>query len=83
MRFSSLEYTCKCSAKNCHSPGVGIIVVVFVTVAFFRRKTYLTPFVALLVFSLCPLDISVGVGAFVIGLSQISSFLSLGYTHTN
>ena len=26
--------------------------------------------------SLCPLDISVGVGAFVIGLSQISSFLS-------
>ena len=27
-------------------------------------------------FSLCPFDISVGVGAFVIGLSQISSFLS-------
>ena len=28
------------------------------------------------VFSLCPFDIPVGVGAFVIGLSQISSFLS-------
>ena len=26
--------------------------------------------------SLCPFDISVGVGAFVVGLSQISSFLS-------
>ena len=32
---------------------------------------------ALFVLSLCPFDISVGVGAFVIGLSQISSFLSL------
>ena len=32
---------------------------------------------ALFVFSLCPFDISVGVVAFVIGLSQISSFLSL------
>ena len=32
-------------------------------------------FVTLL--SLCPFDISVGVGAFVIGLSQISSFFSL------
>ena len=31
---------------------------------------------ALFVFSLCPFDISVGVGAFVIGLGQISSFLS-------
>ena len=31
---------------------------------------------ALLVLSLCPFDISVGVGAFVIGLSQISSFFS-------
>ena len=29
------------------------------------------------VLSLCPFDISVGVGAFVIGLSQISSFFSL------
>ena len=27
--------------------------------------------------SLCPFDISVGVGAFVIGLGQISSFLSI------
>ena len=31
-------------------------------------------FVALFVLSLCPFDISVGVGAFVIGLGQISSF---------
>ena len=30
----------------------------------------------LFVLSLCPYDISAGVGAFVIGLSQISSFLS-------
>ena len=33
-------------------------------------------FVALFVLSLCPFDFSVGVGAFVIGLGQISSFLS-------
>ena len=33
-------------------------------------------FVALFVLSLCPFDISVGVGAFVIGLSQICSFFS-------
>ena len=32
-------------------------------------------FVALFLLSLCPFDISVGVGAFVIGLDQISSFL--------
>ena len=32
---------------------------------------------ALFVLSLCPLGFSVGVGASVIGLSQISSFLSL------
>ena len=32
---------------------------------------------ALFVLSLCPFDISVGVGAFVIGLSQISSIFSL------
>ena len=37
-------------------------------------------FVALFVLSLCPFDISVGVGAFVNG--QISSFLSL-HTWTN
>ena len=35
-------------------------------------------FVALFVLSLCPFDISVGIWAFVIGLGQISSFLSLG-----
>ena len=33
-------------------------------------------FVALFVLSLCPFDISVGVGAFVIGLGHIFSFLS-------
>ena len=32
---------------------------------------------ALFLLSLCPFDISVGGGAFVIGLGQISSFLSL------
>ena len=32
---------------------------------------------ALFVLSLCPFDISAGVGAFVIGLSQISSFSSI------
>ena len=37
---------------------------------------YMYFFVALFVLSLCPFDISVGVGAFVIGLSQISSFFS-------
>ena len=33
-------------------------------------------FVALLLLSLCPFDISAGVRAFVIGLSEISSFFS-------
>ena len=37
-------------------------------------------FVALFVLSLCPFDISVGVGTFVIGLSQISSFLLIHVT---
>ena len=36
-------------------------------------------FMTLFVLSLCRFDICVGVGAFVIGLSQISSFLSLLY----
>ena len=34
----------------------------------------------LVLFHSCPFDISVGLGAFVIGLGQISSFLSL-YLH--
>ena len=38
-------------------------------------------FVALFVLSLWPFDISVGVGAFVIGLSQMSYFLSI-YNYT-
>ena len=38
-----------------------------------------TFFEALFVLSLCPFDISAGVGAFVIGLSQIFSVLSLSY----
>ena len=42
-----------------------------------RNRCLTDLFVALFVLSLCPFDISVGVGAFVIGLSQISSFLSL------
>ena len=41
-----------------------------------RNRCLIDFFVALFVLSLCPFDISVGVGAFVIGLSQISSFLS-------
>ena len=36
---------------------------------------------ALFVLSLCPFDISVGIGAFVIGLGQISSFLSFILIH--
>ena len=42
-----------------------------------RNRCLIELFVAFFVLSLCPFDISVGVGAFVIGLSQISSFLSL------
>ena len=41
-----------------------------------RNRCLIELFVALFVLSLCPFTISVGVGAFVIGLSQISSFLS-------
>ena len=40
------------------------------------NKERVYTFVALFVLSLCPDDISVGVWAFVIGLSQISSFFS-------
>ena len=46
-----------------------------------RNRCLIDLFVALFVLSLCPFDISVGVEAFVIGLSQISSFLSLVYKH--
>ena len=42
-----------------------------------RNLCVIELFVALFVLSLCPFDISVGVGAFVIGLSQISSFFLL------
>ena len=42
-----------------------------------RNYCLIELFVALFVLSLCPFDISVGEGAFVIGLGQISSFLSL------
>ena len=41
------------------------------------RRYAIEHFVALFVLSLCAFDISVGVGAFVIGLSQISSFFYL------
>ena len=42
-----------------------------------RNRCLIELFVTLFMLSLCPFDISVGVGAFVIGLGQISSFLSL------
>ena len=42
-----------------------------------RNRCVIQLFVALFVLSLCPFDISVCVGAFAIGLSQISSFLYL------
>ena len=42
-----------------------------------RNRCVIECFVALFVLSLCPFDISVGVGAFVTGLSQISSFSPL------
>ena len=42
-----------------------------------RNHCLIELFVPLFVLSLCPFDISVGVGAFVIGLGLISSFLSL------
>ena len=38
-----------------------------------RKHCEIELFVALFVLSLCPFDISAGVGAFIIGLSQISS----------
>ena len=41
-----------------------------------RKRCVIELFVALFVLSLCLFDIPVGVGAFVIGLSQISSFFS-------
>ena len=41
-----------------------------------RNRCLIELFVTLCVLSLCPFDISVDVGAFVIGLGQISSFLS-------
>ena len=41
-----------------------------------RDRCVIELFVALFVLSLCPFDISVGVGAFVIGLDQISFFFS-------
>ena len=44
-----------------------------------RNRCLIELFVALFVLLLCPFDISVGVGAFVIGLGQISSFLSSEY----
>ena len=45
----------------------------------FRNCCLIELFVALFMLSLCPFDISVGVGAFVIGLSQISSFLLIAF----
>ena len=42
-----------------------------------RNRSVIELFVALFVLSFCPFDISVGVGAFVIGPSEISSFFLL------
>ena len=42
-----------------------------------RNRCVIELFVALFVLSLFPFDISAGIRAFVIGLSQISSFFSL------
>ena len=42
-----------------------------------RNRCLIELLVALFVLSLCPFDISVGLGAIVIGLSQISSFWSI------
>ena len=44
-----------------------------------RNRCVMELFVALFVLSLCPLDNSAGVEAFVIGLSQIFSFFSYAY----
>ena len=41
-----------------------------------RKRCVIELFVGLFVWSICPFDISVGVGAFVMGLNQISSFFS-------
>ena len=41
-----------------------------------RNRCVIELFCGLFVLSLCPFDISVGVGAFVVGLSQISSVFS-------
>ena len=41
-----------------------------------RNRCLIELFVALFVLSLCPFDISDGVGAFFIGLGKISSFFS-------
>ena len=41
-----------------------------------RNRCVIELFVALFVFLLCPFDISAGIGAFVIGLNQISTFFS-------
>ena len=53
------------------------VAVVTPTPKLVRNRCVIELFVALFVLSLCPFDISVGVGDFVIGLSQVSSFLSV------
>ena len=65
--------------KNCLTTPVGWVIVFTPTdrPKSVRNRCVIDLFVALFVLSLCPFDISVGVGDFVIGLSQISSFLSL------
>ena len=48
-----------------------------------RNRCLLELFCDVVCVVICTFDISVGVGAFVIGLDQISSFLSLGYIYEN
>ena len=48
-----------------------------------RNRCLIELFVALFVLSFCHFVISVGVGAFVIGLGKISSFLSLCISHNS
>ena len=44
-----------------------------------RNRCLIELFCGVVCVVICPFDISVGVGAFVIGLGQISSFLSLSF----
>ena len=63
-----------CFAKECENyfPNGGVFYTPFLKFLFYLFFLFH--------FFFCPFDISVGVGAFVIGLSQISSFFSYSNT---